>query len=94
MIIRTAAEYARDGRVIPLNDSNDEGVAFAYVFISALSAVACEVAVSDLVAFEALVSSIVRAVKYGDGEPCEGSGMELIELLYVSCRSLLNMASI
>ena len=44
---------------------NGKSVVFVYEFISALSAVECEVVVRELVAFEALMSSTVRAAEDG-----------------------------
>ena len=46
-IFRTAAECVKNGRVTPLHPGIAEGVVFVYEFISALLAVACEVAVSE-----------------------------------------------
>ena len=59
VIFRTVAGYARDGRVTLLDASNRFRVGLAYESISPLSAIAAEVAVCELVAFEALANSAV-----------------------------------
>ena len=59
VIFRTVAEYARDGRVTLLDAVNGFGVGLAYESTSTLSAIAAEVAVREMIAFEALANSAV-----------------------------------
>ena len=71
-------ESIGESGVAPIDSSYGEGVLFAHDFISASLSVASEVAVGELIAIEALMSTPVRSVEGGEREARKASDMDFI----------------
>ena len=77
-IFRAAVEGVGEGSVMAYGSGNGEGVLGTHEVISSLLALSGEVAVCKLVALEALMRSIMRAIKVREGEAWKAADMYFI----------------
>ena len=77
-IVRPAEEGVRQGGVAAVNAGDRQCVLFAHEFIGSLLSLAGEVAVGELVAVKALVSTTVGSIEDGEGEARESSEMDFV----------------
>ena len=77
-VFRSTEKGIGESGVAPIDPSNGEGVLFAHDFISASLSVASEVAVGELIAIEALMSTTVRSFEDGEWKARETSDVNFI----------------